>query len=360
MRNTNNWSEEKIKFLENNYLKLTDKELAEFLKTTKKSVEAKRQSLGLLKKKYSKKIPKEVINEIIHSDLCRKDAIAIYTKKFNITSDQVGYIYKKHKKSNKQKKWTEDEIKFLVNNKEMDNVELSKILNRSPGSVASKRFKLGIFDYKHVPIRDDYWTDADIKFLRENINFLDTGEIAKQLNRTKKAVDVQATRMKLIKYQSIWSAGEEEVLKKYSNLSIYSLCHILEKTPRSIEHKARELGIDVRKREKMTVIEKAIEKILIDLKCDYSSFVILGEEFKYEADFVVGKKVIEVNGDYWHGNPSIFTNLNAQQEVFRLKDKLKKEYFESLGYEVFYVWEYDIHNNYNEVCNYVASLIRNN
>ena len=63
-------------------------------------------------------------------------------------------------------------------------------------------------------------------------------------------------------------------------------------------------------------------------------------------DFKIKNKsiIIEVDGDYFHGNPkcnSKFSNLDKVQKNDRLKDKLAK----SMGFKVIRFWESDIKKN---------------
>ena len=83
----------------------------------------------------------------------------------------------------------------------------------------------------------------------------------------------------------------------------------------------------------------------------------LGIEFKQEkylksklfrADFLVGaNKVIEVNGDYYHANPEVYSHkILTPLQVKNLKsDKLKMDFYKENGFEVLIVWERDLKFN---------------
>lgn len=70
----------------------------------------------------------------------------------------------------------------------------------------------------------------------------------------------------------------------------------------------------------------------------------------YNVDFLnrVTKHIIEVNGNYWHCNPEIYSDdfvhpyfkMTAKER--RNLDQQRKEYLESLGYSVTVVWESDL------------------
>ena len=110
---------------------------------------------------------------------------------------------------------------------------------------------------------------------------------------------------------------------------------------------AKESMKTVRPFNKMTKPEKIVEEYFKENNIDYIYSFVLG--YKYQYDFKIGKWLIEVNGDYWHGNPLIYGNnqkpLNEMQLFKQQKDVLKKQYAEENGYELITIWETDIKNN---------------
>lgn len=76
----------------------------------------------------------------------------------------------------------------------------------------------------------------------------------------------------------------------------------------------------------------------------------------YFYDFVDShkKKIIEINGDYWHCNPKIY-NENSRvfqkdesaEEIWKA-DRLKIECAKKKGFDIFVIWEYDWNNNKEE------------
>lgn len=54
---------------------------------------------------------------------------------------------------------------------------------------------------------------------------------------------------------------------------------------------------------------------------------------------------IEVQGDYWHGNPTIFPILNEAQKKNQTRDRQKKAFAINKGFRVYYIWECNIRNN---------------
>jgi very-short-patch-repair endonuclease len=64
-----------------------------------------------------------------------------------------------------------------------------------------------------------------------------------------------------------------------------------------------------------------------------------------------------VQGDYWHGNPKIYTELNLVQNNIKEKDKLKAEFAISHGFKLFYIWETEINNNDFTVLDKIKDII---
>ena len=118
---------------------------------------------------------------------------------------------------------------------------------------------------------------------------------------------------------------------------------------------------------KKSKIEQKVEEWLKQHNIDYDYSCIIGfGENCFQYDFIIHNKriLIEVQGDYWHGNPSLFNEeglngkrkLNETQKRKIKVDIKKKEFAESKNFNVVYIWESDINN-----CNYKAleEIIRN-
>jgi G:T-mismatch repair DNA endonuclease (very short patch repair protein) len=106
---------------------------------------------------------------------------------------------------------------------------------------------------------------------------------------------------------------------------------------------------------KETLPEKLVREWLQENNIEY----IQEQGFfrKYFADFFVPKNniIIEVMGDYWHGNPNIYGNnkkpLNNEQVNRIQKDKEKRSDFQKFGFKYYEIWESDIYENVDDVLN---------
>lgn len=76
----------------------------------------------------------------------------------------------------------------------------------------------------------------------------------------------------------------------------------------------------------------------------------------YFFDICIGNILIEINGDFWHANPSKYKKGDIlkfpKKEVISdelwLKDKIKKKDANKIGYRVVYLWESFIRKSSNE------------
>jgi G:T-mismatch repair DNA endonuclease (very short patch repair protein) len=121
------------------------------------------------------------------------------------------------------------------------------------------------------------------------------------------------------------------------------------------EEKSRAGKIGMSKREAYTKTqpELIVENWLNENNILNEYSPIMGDGNRnYQYDFIIkGKRIlIEVNGDYWHGNPNKFNidgsdgkrKLNDIQITKIENDKLKLEFAKNHNFEVIYIWEEEI------------------
>jgi very-short-patch-repair endonuclease len=83
----------------------------------------------------------------------------------------------------------------------------------------------------------------------------------------------------------------------------------------------------------------------------------------YIVDFCFPSKkiVVEVDGDYWHGNPLIYNEtgkiLNKMQRRVVGKDKAEKTYLTNRGWKLIRFWEKDINENIDKCIDVVAEAL---
>lgn len=99
---------------------------------------------------------------------------------------------------------------------------------------------------------------------------------------------------------------------------------------------------------KMTWPEREFKKLMKELKVTIvPQKIVMGKIF----DFYIPSKniLIEIDGDYWHGNPELFEEQNGMQRRAAKNDAYKDVIAKGLGYEIERIWESDLKKNYNKV-----------
>ena len=77
----------------------------------------------------------------------------------------------------------------------------------------------------------------------------------------------------------------------------------------------------------------------------------INKKFVYDICDLKSKKIIEVNGTYWHADPRVYSSDDMlvcnglTASAVREKDFIKHEYAKNHGYEIFVIWEIDWHSN---------------
>lgn len=108
----------------------------------------------------------------------------------------------------------------------------------------------------------------------------------------------------------------------------------------------------------MTKPEREMNQILKELNIEFEPQKVVGYKI---YDFYVPKAnlLIEVDGDYFHANPELYTeaDLNSIQKRNLKNDAFKDTLANGRGYNLVRVWESDLANKYEEVKNNIKNLI---
>lgn len=113
---------------------------------------------------------------------------------------------------------------------------------------------------------------------------------------------------------------------------------------------------------KETFPEKQIRRILEENNISFKREVCLNNK-KHRIDFLLeNKKVIEVNGDFWHANPEIYGEDVEKYHPLQLRTlvryKNKVLFLSENNYELLEIWENEIDNNYEDVKNKILKYAR--
>lgn len=103
-------------------------------------------------------------------------------------------------------------------------------------------------------------------------------------------------------------------------------------------------------------LEKRVSSAIVSLGIPFETQLAIGR-FRYDFYFKKLNLILEVNGDYWHASPYKYNydqiikfpyGERTAQEVWD-KDKIKKDFAESKGFQVYTIWENDL-NKMEENC----------
>lgn len=102
---------------------------------------------------------------------------------------------------------------------------------------------------------------------------------------------------------------------------------------------------------KMTVPEKIMKKLLVELDVEHHYNYVLHKKYQYDFRLPNSNILIEVHGDYWHCNPKFYPNgaISDRQKFKIQRDSEKLKYAVDNGYRIMYFWEYDLKNNINQI-----------
>ena len=166
--------------------------------------------------------------------------------------------------------------------------------------------------------------------------------------------NIKQKAFKNIDYVKVWKSNKKTLKSKYGVENFSQIPFVRKKISEAQKKKCSAYSYE--KRMQLTEaarnavkytssLEKRIAYILDILNVEYTKNVFL---YCYNVDFLFNHKIIlEIQGDFWHGNPT-FYKINdillgdlKVKDVWE-KDKRKKEVLENNGYTVLYLWENEI------------------
>lgn len=106
---------------------------------------------------------------------------------------------------------------------------------------------------------------------------------------------------------------------------------------------------------KMTAPERAFQSILKKNKVIYQAqFILMNKIFDYYLPDT--KTLVEIQGDYWHGNPEVYDSLSGYQKHIKQKDIMKRSIAIGMGYNFVEFWEKDLKENKNSIVEELKTL----
>lgn len=106
-----------------------------------------------------------------------------------------------------------------------------------------------------------------------------------------------------------------------------------------------------------TIVQNELKKRGMEFK-----FGVILDGLQFDFGNKTHKILLEVQGDYWHGNPTIFgpdkRPLNSVQVSKKSRDVTKEEFCVCHGFTLFKIWESDIKTENFVVLDQIRDLIR--
>jgi len=117
-------------------------------------------------------------------------------------------------------------------------------------------------------------------------------------------------------------------------------------TPMSLQNDLEKYAKKMSK--KMTAPERAFQTILKKNKIVYQAqFILMNKIFDYYLPDT--KTLVEIDGDYWHGNPEVYEEFSGYQKHIKRNDVMKKNIALGMGYKHLQFWEKDLKENKQSV-----------
>ena len=332
------WNKEKIQFLKDNYLTMPISDIAKHLQLNYTAIRRKAKELGLRKQKTT----------------------------FNWT--------------NKQIEWLKENYFLFSRAKLAEHIGCSKTSIQTQAKKLNLKKPKNFVPKNRVVIKSERDKEID-NFIKENYLTMHIGDIAKTLNISEVTIHKHASKLNLTnKNKNIkdktFSKYEDAILIAIGNKLIYdhnirnknnvshfftdglaeSIVHLFNnRTSWQLQRRLKFLfNINGR-----NTIEEIIQQFLNDLFINYQTQVRIPNT-NYTVDFLLNNNIIiEVNGDYWHGNLVYKNKLNKIQISQVKRDIIKFERLSKLGYKVYTIWELDIKTKPLFVKNHIEQIVKN-
>jgi very-short-patch-repair endonuclease len=112
---------------------------------------------------------------------------------------------------------------------------------------------------------------------------------------------------------------------------------------------------------KMNKLESLFNSLLICHNITDFEFSVIINYKQFDFGSKKHRILIEVHGDYWHGNPKFYGDtlkpLNNIQKNKINEDKIKYDLAQNYNFKLLTFWEYDIHNNPQKVIEEIKNAI---
>lgn len=140
------------------------------------------------------------------------------------------------------------------------------------------------------------------------------------------------------------------------NVSLSEIAEMYDISDGRMGRAAKEWGWEIRRFGIETWIEKHVETLLKDKAIEHKKqFPIENRIYDFFVPSV--NLLIETHGNYWHGNPTMYTELDHIQLGGQKRDEIKLRLAKAYGHDIIYFWEKDISDRPEWVANELYNAI---
>ena len=263
------------------------------------------------------------------NDFKTLDELELYvlTERYDLTSELITEIILKYQ--------NESTVLELVNTFNIPYKSILEILKKH--GVKIKNISEAV---SQKSVRDKYKTTCLLKYGSENVSGVET------IKNKKKATFLKNYGVdNVFKTEKFKTEIDKIMLEKYGIKRINNWDFLTEEQ-KSDRIKKLNSGCNISK------LEKRIGYTLDNLNIKFETQFLINR-FSYDYYINNINLLIEVNGDFWHGNPTIYLpddilpfpkSIGVKPKDLWLKDKRKNELAIKNGFKIITIWEMDIKN----------------
>lgn len=199
--------------------------------------------------------------------------------------------------------------------------------------------------------------------ISESLTGLMTGALNGFYGKTHSAETIATIMRKNKIYNSNRSVDEKQLVSEKLSKAQHRLNKENPKKYRKDKQKAAYASSMIQGKYKKNKLEQLFHDHMIqqNIEVEYS---FIRNRMQFDFGHKKSKTLIELNGDYWHGNPLKYGEdeglkpLNEMQRMAKIRDKAKRSWAQEHGYNLLVIWEHDMYNNINEVIKRVKNAIK--
>lgn len=260
-----------------------------------------------------------------------------------------------------KKIWTNEDVKFLQDNYNvLSKKQISQHLDRTEKSITHMINRMNLANMSPK------WTEDEIQIIKDNCKNMTREQLSLLLsNRSLQALSTKLWELKLtcINFTRLDNTHDQFIKDNYlikTDIEIANLLNLKDHQVANIRHKLGLIKTASQVRGP-TSIEVLVASYL-DFLCVNYVYNKKINTINATPDFLIGNKIIEVNGDYWHGNPIIYKyeDLNDIQMRHVQRDIVKYRLYKKHNFDLLIIWEKDIRSDFEKVKLQIFNFLNKN